>query len=279
MTSNKRIISAALTGNWGTKETNPNIPMTPEEIADAAYACWQAGAAAVHLHMRDEQMRPTMDVERFRKCVDMIRERCDVIINITSSGDHTGEHIGSDNIRCLPFELLKPEMGSYDCGTMNWMNSCIFTNSPAFLEKLGQTMIASGVKPELEIFDGGMIGTTLYYIRKGLIQTPAHYQFVLGCPGGLDATVDNLVFLHKMLPEGSTWSATGIGKGHIPIMLAALAMGGHVRVGLEDNVYYEKDVLADSNAQLVERAARIIRSCGMEVATPNEAREILGLKH
>lgn len=279
MTSNKRIISAALTGNWGTKETNPNIPMTPEEIADAAYACWQAGAAAVHLHMRDEQMRPTMDVERFRKCVDMIRERCDVIINITSSGDHTGEHIGSDNIRCLPFELLKPEMGSYDCGTMNWMNSCIFTNSPAFLEKLGQTMIASGVKPELEIFDGGMIGTTLYYIRKGLIQTPAHYQFVLGCPGGLDATVDNLVFLHKMLPEGSTWSATGIGKGHIPIMLAALAMGGHVRVGLEDNVYYEKGVLADSNAQLVERAARIIRSCGMEVATPNEAREILGLKH
>ena len=279
MTSNKRIISAALTGNWGTKETNPNIPMTPEEIADAAYACWQAGAAAVHLHMRDEQMRPTMDVERFRKCVDMIRERCDVIINITSSGDHTGEHIGSDNIRCLPFELLKPEMGSYDCGTMNWRNSCIFTNSPAFLEKLGQTMIASGVKPELEIFDGGMIGTTLYYIRKGLIQTPAHYQFVLGCPGGLDATVDNLVFLHKMLPEGSTWSATGIGKGHIPIMLAALAMGGHVRVGLEDNVYYEKGVLADSNAQLVERAARIIRSCGMEVATPNEAREILGLKH
>ena len=276
--TDKRIISAALTGNWGTKETNPNIPMTPEEIADSAYAAYKAGAAAVHLHMRDEQMRPTMDVERFRKCVSLIREKCDVIINITSSGDHTGEHIGSDEIRCCPFAELKPEMGSYDCGTMNWMNSCVFSNPPSLLEMLGTTMIEAGVKPELEIFDGGMIGTTLYYIKKGYIKTPAHYQFVLGCPGGLDATVDNLVFLHRMLPEGSTWSATGIGRGHVPIMMAALAMGGHVRVGLEDNVYYEKGVLADSNAQLVERAAQIIRSCGMKVATPDEARAILGLK-
>lgn len=274
----KRIISAALTGNWGTKEINPNIPMSPEEIAQAAYEAWQAGASIVHLHMRDELLRPTMDVDRFRRCIRLIREHCDVVINITSSGDHTGEHIGSDEIRCRPFVELQPEMGSYDCGTMNWMNMCVFSNPPTFLEMLGRIMVSNEVKPELEIFDGGMIATTKYYMQKGYIKTPAHYQFVLGCPGGLDATVDNLVFLRGLLPENSTWSATGIGKGHIPILLATLAMGGHIRVGLEDNVYYEQGVLAKSNAQLVERAATIIRDVGLEVATPDEARQILGLK-
>lgn len=273
----KRIISAALTGNWGKKEENPNIPMTPQEIADSAYEAYQAGASIVHLHMRDDLLRPTMDVDRFKECIRLIRAKCDVVINITSSGDHTGEHIGSDDIRCRPFQEIEPEMGSYDCGTMNWMNSCIFSNPPQFLEKLGQIMVEHHVKPELEIFDGGMISTTKYYIQKGYIKTPAHYQFVLGCPGGMDATVANLAFLHSLLPEGSTWSATGIGKGHIPIMLAALAMGGHVRVGLEDNIYYAKGVLAKSNAQLVERAATIIRDSGMEVASPDDAREILGL--
>lgn len=273
----KRIISAALTGNWGKKSNNPAIPMTPEEIAASAVEAYEAGAAIVHIHMRNEQMLPTMDVELFRKTVRLIREKCDIIINITSSGDHTGEHIGSDDIRCAPFEILKPEMGSFDCGTMNWMHNSIFSNHPRFLEKLGAVMIESGVKPELEIFDAGMIGTTLYYMKKGLIKSPPHYQFVLGCPGGMDATVDNLVFLKNLLPEGATWSATGIGRGHIPIMMASLAMGGHIRVGLEDNIYYEPGVLATSNAQLVARAATLMRSVGMEPATPNEAREILSL--
>lgn len=274
----KRIISAALTGNWGKKSDNPAIPMTPEEIADAAVAAYEAGAAAVHLHMRDEQMRPTMEVELFRQTIERIKERCDVIINITSSGDHTGEHIGSDVIRCKPFRELRPEMGSFDCGTMNWMNNSVFINHPRFLEMLGATMLECGVKPELEIFDAGMVENTLYYMKKGLIRQPAHYQFVLGCPGGMAATADNLVFLRNQLPAGSTWSATGIGRGHIPILMAALAMGGHVRVGLEDNIYYEKGVLAKSNAQLVARAARLMRCAGMEPATPDEARAILGLQ-
>lgn len=275
----KRIISAALTGNWGSKEHNPALPVTPEEIADSAYEAYAAGAAIVHLHMRDELMRPTMNVERFKRCIKLIRERCDVIINITSSGDHTGEHMGSDEVRCAPFEAIQPEMGSYDCGSMNWMNMTVFENSPRFLEKLAAVFQRAAVKPELEIFDAGMIGTTKYYIQRGLIRTPAHYQFVLGCPGGMDATVENLCYLQRLIPEGSTWSAAGIGKGHIPILMAALALGGHVRVGLEDTLYYNKGVLASSNAQFVRRAADVMRSAGMEPATPGEACEILGIQH
>lgn len=271
----KRIISAALTGNWGSKENNPALPITPEEIADAAYEAYCAGAAIVHLHMRDELMRPTMNVELFKRCIKRIRERCDVIINITSSGDHTGEHMGSDAVRCAPFEAVKPEMGSFDCGSMNWMHMTVFENSPRFLEKLAAVFQAATVKPELEIFDAGMIGTTKHYLKRGLIGAPAHYQFVLGCPGGMDATVENLCFLQRMLPEHATWSATGVGKGHIPLLMAALAMGGHVRVGLEDTIYFEKDVLAHSNAQLVARAADVMRSVGMVPASPDEARQIL----
>lgn len=272
-----KIISAALTGNWGTKDINPAIPMTPKEISDAAYECYKAGAAVVHLHMRDDLMRPTMDVERFRETIGLIREQCDIIINITSSGDHTGEHIGSDDVRMAPFKELKPEMGSYDCGTMNWMHNCIFYNHPHFLEKLGLAMQEYEVKPELEIFDCGMLYTTFYYLKKDIIKPPLHYQFVLGAPGGMDATVNNLVYLISLLPEGCTWSATGLGKGHLPIMLAALAAGGHVRVGLEDNVYYDKNILAESNAQFVERAAKIIADIGQKPATPSEARKILGI--
>jgi uncharacterized protein (DUF849 family) len=273
----KTIISAALTGNWGTKAHNPAIPMTPRDIAASAYECYKAGAAVVHLHMRDAQMRPTMDVELYRETIGLIRERCDLVINITSSGDHTGEHIGSDEIRTAPFLALKPELGSFDCGTMNWMHESIFTNHPAFLEKLGRAMQESGTKPELEIFDAGMLYSTFHYLKIGAISAPLHYQFVLGAAGGMDATVENLVFLLNKLPAGSTWSAVGLAKGQMPVMLAALALGGHVRVGLEDSIRFDKDVLAKSNEQFVERAHKIITDIGNSVATPDEAREILGL--
>jgi uncharacterized protein (DUF849 family) len=274
----KTIICAALTGNWGTKEHNPAIPMTPADIAASAYECYKAGAAVVHLHMRDAQMRPTMDAELYRETIGLIRERCDLIINITSSGDHTGDRIGSDEIRIAPFLALKPELGSFDCGTMNWMHESIFTNHPAFLEKLGRAMQRSGTKPELEIFDAGMLYSSFHYLKIGAIRAPLHYQFVLGAASGMDATVENLVFLSNKLPAGSTWSAVGLGKGQMPLMLAALALGGHVRVGLEDSLHFEKGVLAKSNEQFVERAHRIIADIGNRVATPDDAREILGLE-
>lgn len=272
---NKVIITAALTGAITPKEANPALPITPEEIAEDAYKCWKAGAAIVHLHMRDDNGLGTMDKERFKKTVDLIRERtdCDVIINCTTSGDSRA----SFEERMAHLEYVKPDMASYDAGSFNWMPFGIFENPPQFLEQLGLKMKELGIKPELEIFDTGFMNIVDYYVKKGVLDPPCHYQFVLGVLGGMEATVKNLVFLHDMLPEGATWSAFGIGKNHLPIMYATLALGGHIRVGLEDNIYYAKGKLA-TNVMLVERAVRVIREFGKEPATPDEAREILGLK-
>jgi uncharacterized protein (DUF849 family) len=150
-------------------------------------------------------------------------------------------------------------------------------NSPQFLETLSRVMLEHNIKPEIEIFDSGMIHNAGYYIKKGLIKTPAHYQIVLGVLGAAGATMDDLLYLKNLLPQGATWSAFGIGKAHLPIMYATIALGGHVRVGLEDNIYYNKDKLA-TNPELVERAARVIKEADKKVATPDEARHILGLK-
>jgi len=172
---------------------------------------------------------------------------------------------------------LQPEMASYDAGTMNWMHSGIFLNHPLFLEKLGNAMQEYNVKPEIEIFDAGMVYNSLHYLKKGVLKAPLHFQFVLGAAGGTAATVENLVYLKSLIPQNSTWSAFGIGAGHLPILLATLGMGGHIRVGMEDNVFYAKDRLAKSNAEFVERAGRLIKEANQEVATPAEARKILGL--
>ncbi len=274
----KRIISAAITGNWGDKSKNPAIPMTPEEMADSAYECYKAGASVIHIHMRDEEGHPTMRVDLFEKTVKLIKEKCNVIINMTSSGGHSLDGMAADETRMYPFKIIKPEMGSYDCGTMNWLHQTIFENNPQFLEQLGLLYQEVGTKPEIELFDIGMLDTAKYYISKGILKPPCHFQFIMGAPGGMAGTIENLVYIHSQLPEGSTWSASGLSKAHIPVMLAALALGGHVRVGLEDNIYYSHGVLAESNQQLVERAANIIKAAGYEIATPDEAREILGLK-
>ncbi|MEN3930822.1 3-keto-5-aminohexanoate cleavage protein [Microvirga sp. W0021] len=272
--ADKTIITVATTGAFPTKEHNPNIPLTPKEIAEDVYECWQAGATIAHLHMRDDEGKGTMDVNKFRETVGLIRERCDIVLNLTTSGDLNA----TDETRMLHLVELKPEMGSYDCGTMNWGHSTLFVNHPKFLEKLGTTMIENGVKPEIEIFDAGMYYNSEYYIKKGFLQAPAYYQFVLGAPGGSTATVENLVYLKNLLPKEAKWSAIGIGKGHMPILLAALAMGGHIRVGMEDNVLYSKGRLAKSNAEFVERAVRLTKEANRTVATPNDAREMLNLR-
>lgn len=274
---NKVIITAALTGAMTPKELNPNIPLTPEEIAKDAYECWKAGAAVVHLHMRDDEGLGTMDKEKFKKTVELIRayEDCDVIINLTTSGDSRA----SDEERMAHLTYTKPyiEMASYDAGSFNWMPGGVFTNSPQFLNKLGILMSENDIKPEFEIFDTGMMGIVDYYKKKEVLKGRSHYQFVLGVLGGMEASVENLLILKNKLPKDATWSAFGIGKGHLPIMYATLALGGHIRVGLEDNVYYRKGELA-SNVSLVERAVRAVENFGKEVASPREAREILGLK-
>ncbi len=271
--SDKVIITAALTGAVTPKEKNPNVPLTPEEIAEDAYKCWKAGAAIVHIHMRDSEGQGTMDADRFEKTAALIREKCDVVVNMTTSGDHRA----SDEERMKHIDRLAPEMASFDAGSFNWMPAGVFMNTPQFLDKLGRLMTEKNVKPEIEVFDSGMMDIAQYYVAQGVIKAPLHFQFVLGVLGGMGGTVKNLVYLLDKLPEGSTWSAFGVGKDHLPIMMAAIGMGGHIRVGLEDNIYYSKGRLA-SNEELVARAARLVKEANKEVATPAEARQILGLK-
>ena len=277
---NKVIITAAVTGAWPKKENNPNVPMTPQEIADDVYACWKAGAAVAHLHMRDDEGNGTMDTAKFEETVNLIHTKypdCDIVLNLTTSGDIHAD----DEIRVAHVKKLKPEMASYDCGSMNWLNSGLFLNTPKFLTDCGLLFQELGVKPEIEAFDPGMIGNAAYYIKKGVLKTPVHFQFCMGCANGIPGSVKNLVFMKETMDQlcpGSTWSTFGVGHSAMEIMYAAVALGGHIRVGMEDNVMYSKGVLADSNAQFVERAARVIREYGNEVATSAEAREILGLK-
>ena len=271
----KVIITAALTGAVTTKDNNPNLPTQPKEICESALACYEAGAAVVHIHVRDDDDKASMRYDKFEEAVTLIRESgCPVVINLTSSG---GQGFSWEE-RIKPFKELKPEMASFDAGTMNWLNTVVFMNEPGFLELCGKEMIAAGVKPEIEVFDMGMLNTAKYYLKKGILQAPAHFQLCLGAPGGMEATTENLVYLVNHLPEDCTWSTFGIGRGANEILLAGIAMGGNVRVGLEDNVYYNKGVLAESNEQFIARVSRLAREVGKEVATPDDAREILGLR-
>ncbi len=270
---NKVIITVAPTGAWPTKENNPNIPLTPREIAEDVVSCWKAGAAVAHLHMRDDEGKGSMSKDKFREAVTRIRDQCDIVLNLTTSGDLNA----TDEDRMAHLIELKPDMASYDCGSMNWMHNSVFLNHPAFLEKLGRVMAENGVKPEIEVFDSGMLYNALYYLKKGVLKEPLHFQFVLGAAGGTAATVENLLYLKSILPGGSTWSAFGIGRGHLPILLTTLALGGHIRVGMEDNVLYSKNRLAVSNSEFVDRTARILREADKSAASPAEAREILSI--
>lgn len=270
---NKAIITVAPTGEGPTKAMNPATPITPREIADAVYEAYQAGAAIAHIHVRDDNGNPTMDTEKFKETVSRIREKCDIVLNLTTSGDINA----GDEIRMAHLDAIKPPMATFDCGTMNWAYNEIFVNSPPFLEKLGGEMQRLHIKPEVEIFDAGMMDNALHYIKTGVLQTPVHFQIILGSPGGMPATIENLIFLTRMIPEGCTWSAFGVGRHHLPIMSAALLLGGSVRVGFEDNIYYAKGVLAKSNTQLVERAVRLAGEFQREVATPQDVREMFHL--
>lgn len=277
---NKRIITVATTGAWPTKENTPNVPIEPAEIAEEIYNCWKEGAAVAHIHCRDDEGKAAMKFKKFEEVVTLMRTKysdCDIILNITTSG---GVNLLEED-RIRPFYELKPEMASYDCGTMNWQNTTIFENNPMFLEKLGKLMQEVNVKPEIEAFDPGMIYNAGYYLKKGILKAPLHFQFCMGCAGGITATTKNLVFMKGVMDEvapGSTWSAFGVGHGAMEIMYAAIAMGGNIRVGMEDNVLYKKGQLAESNMQFVARAKRVIEEFGCEAATPDEARQILGLK-
>jgi uncharacterized protein (DUF849 family) len=273
----KLIVCVALTGVGTTKEATPHVPITPEEIAADAIECAKAGAAIVHLHARDENGKNTMETEKFAEIVGLIRtklkeENLDLLINITTSGSSF-----SDEMRMAHLAELQPDMCSFDPGTMNWANKYIFENKPAFLEKLGEECIKTGVKPEIEIFDAGMVGNTHYYLKNGYLQEPVHCQFVLGVPGGMPADIESLAYLLPKIPKSSTWSVTGIGRFARSMMLAGLAAGcDAVRVGLEDNVFLEKGVLA-TNREMVEDAVQLALAAKREIATAADARQILSI--
>lgn len=290
----KTIITAALTG--AITPAGYEIPETPKQIAEAAYECWKAGASIVHLHMRDDHGAGVMDPIKFYETIKAIRayQDCDVIINCTSSGDNrVADDSPYGNAMRMMHHKLVPgiEMGTFDASTFNWgIPGGVFNNSPKMLCELGTLYQKRNIKPEFEIFDFAALRAVGIYWKKGFVQAPLHFQFCLGVVGGMDATPNCLqILLNEMkalqaagdLPAECTWSAFGIGKGHLPVMFASLANGGHIRVGMEDNVVYGRTAdghkIMATNLMLVERAANAIRAFGNEIATPAETREMLRL--
>jgi len=271
LSMDKLIITAALTGAEVTRAQQPALPITPEEIGIAAAECAQAGASIVHVHARKPDGSPTQDKEVYRQIIAAVRARCDVIVQVS-----TGGAVGmTPQERLAPVTLL-PEMATLSMGSVNFGGD-VFMNHPADMEVFAQTMRQHRVKPELEIFDSGMLTTAKRWLSKGLLDGPAHFDLVLGIPGGMAGTPEALMYLVAQLPAGSSWTVAGIGAAQLPLATLAMLLGGHVRVGFEDNVYYRKGELASSNAQLVQRIARISRELDRPIATPDEARDLLGI--
>ena len=269
----KLIISACICGAEVTKENNPAVPYTVEEVVREAKSAYDAGAALIHLHVRWDDGTPTQDKGRFQEVVDAIRKECpDVIIQPS-----TGGAVGMTDLERLQSTEITPtpEMATLDCGTCNFGGDEIFINTDNTIANFGDIMQERGIKPECEVFDKGMIDLALKAAKKGHIKYPIHFDFVLGVQ--MTATVRDLVIMATSIPADSTWTATGIGKNAWGIAAATIAMGGHVRVGFEDNVYMSKGVLAKSNGEMVERVVQMAKLLNREVATPAEAREILGL--
>lgn len=270
----KLIITVGITGSRITRQQTPHIPILPEEIAQSGIEAWRAGASILHIHVRDPKTGlGAQNLSVFKEVVDRIRSETDVILCLTTSG------IPGRNLefreRLVPLSL-NPELVSFDAGSIN-MRENVFLNPPEFLELLAKETLEKGIKPELEVFEVGMVETCIRYLEKGLLKPPLHFQFVLGVIGGMPATAKSILHLSEIVPVGSTWSVIGTGIGQLPMAMIAMTMGGHVRVGLEDNLYYSRGVLAKTNAELVERIVRISKEFGREVATPDEARKILSL--
>ncbi|MGU7782130.1 3-keto-5-aminohexanoate cleavage protein [Burkholderia sp. PU8-34] len=291
MHARKTLITCAITGNITRPDQHPRLPVTPEQIADASLEAAQAGAAAVHIHVRDPHTgRPSMDVRLYREVIERIRavDRA-LIINLTTGPG--GRFIPSDDdpkiaapgTTLLPPEKrvehileLKPDICSLDLNTMN-SGAEVVINTPKNVERMANVIREAGVKPELEIFDSGDIHLARDLIASGVLDGPGLWTLVTGVKYGFSASPETLLYARDLLPPGAIWSAFGIGRYEFPMVAQAWLAGGHVRVGFEDNLYLEKGVLADSNAALVARAKDIVTMLGGEVATSREARDMLGL--
>ena len=266
----KLILTAAICGAETTKAHNPAVPYTVSELVAEARRSVDAGAAILHLHVRRDDGTPTQDKERFRECMEAIRSACPEVILQPSTGGAAGM---TDEERLQPTELY-PEMASLDCGTLNFGED-IFVNSKSTIIFFAQRMKLNGIKPELEVFDKSMIDTVLRLHKQGIIQSPMHFNLAVGVDGGIAGEMRDVTFLTDSLPKDATFSITGIGRTEFPAVAMACLLGGHARVGLEDNVYLSRGVKASGNGALVEKAVEIARILGREIASPQEARSIL----
>jgi 3-keto-5-aminohexanoate cleavage enzyme len=261
------IISVGINGGELTLDDTPHLPVSPDEIIESVVGAWNAGAAVAHIHVRDDEGKPTQDLERYRYVVDGIRQRCDVIINLTTDARREG------------YETLElePELASFPGGSVNYGEGILEARLPV-LRKLAERMAAGGTRAELEIFHEGMIGQCLALAAEGLLPEPLYFQFLLGLSGGAPADPRTLLRMVDALPTGSRWGVVGLGHpAGIRMVMMGLVLGGHVRVGIEDHIEYRTGELATSNAQLVGRVARLCQEYGRPIATPDEAREILQL--
>jgi 3-keto-5-aminohexanoate cleavage enzyme len=265
------IITCAIVGAELTRDQTPYLPLTPDEIVDSAVGAYQAGAAMVHLHVRDKNGKPTCSEKVFGEVIQKIRKSCDVIIQVS-----TGGAIGDTEFdRFRPLQA-GPDMASLTTGSINFGNE-VFLNPRPFVESLAKEMQAKGIKPEIEVFDAAMAETGIALFQKGFIDPPLHFDLVLGVPGGISASEKNLKFLVESLPPQSTWSVAAIGRHQFPMAKFALEMGGHVRVGMEDNIYLEKGVLAKTNAELVSKVVMMAQEVGRPLATSAQVREMLNV--
>lgn len=290
--SRKVVITCALTGSFDTVSRNPAVPVTPAQIAESAIGAARAGAAIAHIHVRDPDTgKPSMDLKLYREVVERIRDSGeDVVINLTTGAGARfipdeadprrgapGTTLASPEARVEHILELKPELCSLDIGSMNF-GEHVFVNIPAHLRRMAELIREVGTKPELEVFDAGHVELAKKLIADGHITGTPLFQLCLGIPHGAPASTETMLYMRGLLPADAQWCAFGISHHEFPMVAQAAILGGQVRVGLEDNLYIGRGRLAESNAQLVERAVTIVESLGLEVATAAEARDLLGLR-
>lgn len=269
----KLIITVALTGNVPTKEMNPNTPITVDEIVEEIIRCREAGASVAHIHVRDGNGEPTCDRKLYKKVLDKLDERnCDIITQL-STGARGGGNTAEWRGQMLD---LNAEMASLSTGSSNFPSQ-VNANSFDLIKELAEKMYANNIKPEIEAFDLGMIDNAKYLLKENVLKAPLQFNLVMNVRGSVLGTPRNLLHMVESLPEGSTFTVSGIGSSQVPMLAMSILLGGHTRTGLEDTILYEKGVLA-TNVMLIERIKRIAKELGKEIATPDEARKVLGIK-
>ncbi len=269
------VITAAMVGAETTREHTPHLPISAEEIGEDAARCREMGAAMVHIHVRTPDGKPSQDTELFRAAIREIRKRCDILVQVS-----TGGAVGmSVDERCGPLKLTgadRPDMATLTTGTVNFGED-VFWNPRPLVRDIARRIKELGLRPEIECFDAGMIDAAEALAKEGLVELPAHYDFVLGVPGALAAKPEALDFMRSYVPAGSTWTCAAMGRHQLPFVELSAERGGNARVGLEDNVFLSKGVLAKGNWELVQEAAKRARAKSRELATPQQARELLRL--